>query len=188
MPTLTFEPSELIAGDTLAIELILSDHPAPTWTLTYYLRASGLPTIEYTSTASGTSHSVIVPSATTENWAAGIYNWTCRAWKADSTKETVRCGIITIKPNPAAAMDHEPMSWARQGLALAKAALKELADKPEAQITFPDGRSVTYRNSGEVWALLKKFQAEIDSEDQAELIAKGLSPRSKIMVRFSNPT
>ena len=188
MPTLTYEPSELVAGDTLAFELSLSDYPSQTWTLTYYLRASGLPPIEFTSSASGTSHTVDVPASTTETWAAGSYNWTCRAWKADGTKSTVRTGIMAIKPNPAAEADHDPTSWARQCLELCKVALKELADKPEVQLTFPDGRSVTYRNSGEVWAQMKKFQAEVDAEDQAELIAKGLSPRNKIMVRFTSPT
>src|SRR3990170_3975155 len=49
----TIEPSEIVAGDTLKFKKSLSDYPATTWTLTYYLLKSGTQ-ITFSGTAEGT--------------------------------------------------------------------------------------------------------------------------------------
>lgn len=69
------EPSKVYAGDLLEWTKTLSDYPAPTWTLNYYLLNASA-RIAITAAASGTDHQVSVAIATTADYVAGDYRMT----------------------------------------------------------------------------------------------------------------
>ena len=71
--TFWHEPNSLAAGDTLVFTRKLSDYPAGQgWSITYEMRGGAQP-IEFKSTASGDSHAIDVPPATTATWLPGDY-------------------------------------------------------------------------------------------------------------------
>lgn len=94
------EPIEFTAGDTLLFTRSLDDYPADQgWNLTYELRGGSQP-IEFTSTASGSDHSVAVLPAVTALWLAGVYVMEGFAILASTgERHRIYYGKLTISPN-----------------------------------------------------------------------------------------
>jgi hypothetical protein len=75
------EPLEFYSGETVKWKRTdLSDYPAPTWTLNYFLQKSGTK-IDFTSTQDGstTHHLISLTPSTTEAYTGGIYHWIVEA-------------------------------------------------------------------------------------------------------------
>ena len=80
------EPITLAQGETISFTRMLSDFlPSDGWSLTYALRG-GAQAISFSSTSSGNSHVVLVPSATTATWLVGTYQLEGLAVNTDGTK------------------------------------------------------------------------------------------------------
>ena len=75
------EPLEFYSGTTVKWKRTdLSDYPAPTWTLNYFLQKSGTK-IDFASSQDGstTGHLISLTPATTANYAVGLYHWVVEA-------------------------------------------------------------------------------------------------------------
>jgi hypothetical protein len=68
MPTI---PQTIQAGDSLTLSYSGADYPAPTWTITAYLRGPAVDDITFS--PDGTNHAAAVTAATTADWPAGVY-------------------------------------------------------------------------------------------------------------------
>lgn len=125
------EPDSLRVGDSWAWRREdLSDYPASTWTLTYYLRnATGF--IDIVAAADGEVFEIAVPAATTASYTAGDYNWS--AMVSDGTdRYEVGTGAIVVTPDVSAAAaldlrtDAQVMLDAVNAALLNKATAKQL--------------------------------------------------------------
>ena len=75
------EPLEFYSGETVKWKRTdLSDYPAPTWTLNYFLQKSGTK-IDFASSQDGstTGHLISLTPATTAAYTVGIYHWIVEA-------------------------------------------------------------------------------------------------------------
>ena len=75
------EPLEFYSGETVKWKRTdLSDYPAPTWTLNYFLQKSGTK-IDFASSQDGSTahHLISLTPATTAGYTVGIYHWIVEA-------------------------------------------------------------------------------------------------------------
>jgi hypothetical protein len=177
------EPTEHVAGDTLAWTKSLSDYPADdSWTLTYYLLGPKKETI--TASADGADHAVTVSASTTSNYAPGVYKWTSYA-SSGSERYKVGEGTIEILPNPAtvaANVSTETRSKAKQILDALMATMADAAGRPEQSYSLQAaGRSFSFKTLADLIAAIDYWKAEVKREDSASSIGKN------IFVRFNRP-
>lgn len=180
----TVEPSEFVAGDTVAWQRTFLDYPASSgWTLAYTLiNATGKQSI--TASASGVDHFVTLTAATTATWPPGVYRWQAVVTKA-AERYTVGTGEIVVRPNLVGASRYDPRSFAQRMVDACEAALLGHADQSQLDlITAAVGdRSVTSkRELLIIWR--DKFKAEVRAATAAAGIAQGTGGGSRIQVRF----
>ena len=75
------EPLEFYAGETVKWKRTdLSDYPAPTWTLNYFLQKSGTKS-DFASSQDGstTGHLISLTPATIAGYTVGLYHWIVEA-------------------------------------------------------------------------------------------------------------
>lgn len=171
-------PSSLIVGDTWQWTRDLSDYPASTWTLNYYLTKSGK-VITVTASASGTTHSVTVAAATTATYEPGKYQWRARA-SSGGVVVTVEDGWVEVDPNPATSTT-DPRSWAVRTLEAIEAFLEGNATTAQASMSIA-GRSLSRWALPDLTAFRDKLRAEVRSESGSTSGAG-----RNIKVRYASP-
>lgn len=179
------EPTEVIAGNTVAWTKDLSDYPAGTWTLKYYLR--GPATIDIIAMASGTRHSVSVSAATTAaNWPPGTYKWQSFV-SSGSDRYFVDKGEIVVVLNPATStLTFETRTKAKVILDALDQAILENAGRPEQSYTIQAaGRQHTYKTMADMIIARDKFAAIVKQEEDAKKIMRGENTGKNILVRFN---
>ena len=181
----TREPSSATAGDTLKWTKSLADYPATAgWVLKYRL-INAVAKIDFTAAASGADHAVTVSAATTAAWAAGTYDWQAYVEGGASERHTIGTGRVIIKPNLAAqATGYDARSTARKTLELIDAAMLAHGSKAWTAEYEVAGRRMKFKTPGDFLVFRNKIRAEVAAEEHAERLAAGLSPKSRILVRF----
>ncbi|MBN8494733.1 MAG: hypothetical protein J0M00_25230 [Burkholderiales bacterium] len=180
-------PTTLRAGDTYSALIPLSDYPATSgWVLKarFTPRATGT-AIDITGTAEGADHRLTVAAATTANWPAGAYS--AAQWVEKGAEiHTVATGQLTILPNlRTAPAGTDTRSPARQALDAAEAALVAYGAKAYLQQHAIGDRLHRFHTPGEFLAFVSKLRAQVRAEERAERVAQGLSPRNRLLVRFT---
>lgn len=98
MHTLSREPEQIRAGDTLKWTRSLCDFPATAgWTLTYHF-VSALSKFDIAATACGDDYAVNAAADATSAYAPGVYRWIARV-SGNSEVHTVGEGTVTVLPN-----------------------------------------------------------------------------------------
>lgn len=183
----TNEPSAVRAGDTWQWTRSFSDYPATLWTLKYRFKHATSAGFEVVATASGTDHSVTVTAAVSAALAAGLYTWI--AWVEDIAtglvKHTLDTGSLTLDPDyrsgtAAAVLDDR--SHARKMLEAIEAWL-ESRDLAVAEYQIA-GRMMKYIPIAELIKLRSRYRLEVQTETNAELLAKGEGIGRKIQFRI----
>lgn len=181
----TNEPLELRAGDTWKWNREdLTDYEAPTWTLTYRFKNASAG-FEIAAAASGTYFAVSVAKATTAALTAGVYRW--QAFVDNGTERyQVDSGTLTVLPDYGAgtattALDDR--THARKVLDAIEAVIESRASKDQEEYTI-NGRSLKRTPLKDLTDLRNQYQALVNRETNAELIANGLKPKNSIRVRF----
>lgn len=176
-------PTTLRAGDTLADLFDLSDYPAPTWVLHFALTSA---TTKYTAdcSANGSSHQLAVTSATTAGWAAGTYTWVSYV-TTGSTRTTLSSGTVQILPDLVAAANYDGRSAARKALDAAEAALADYGSKAYLQEFQIGDRRQKFQTPGDFIAWVDKLRAMVRAEEASARLARGLAPKNKLLVRFT---
>lgn len=142
----TTEPAEFTAGDSLAWNLTLADHPpSGGWTLTYAFAGLTLGPSEITPV--GDVYQVRVPAPKTAAiQAPRAYRWAAYATKG-AERHTVRTGSVVARANLATAVD------SRTAAELELARLDAAIAAVEARIAAREGeRSWTQGNRGASYA------------------------------------
>lgn len=171
-PSQTILPAVLRAGDTASWQISLPWRPASQgWSLAYTLiNATGK--ISFASSANADAHRVSVPPATTSGWAAGTYQWQCRATKGDDAF-TLATGSVVIEPDFAAAATLDARSHAQKTLDALEAWI-ERHDLAVAEYEIA-GRRMKYIPISELLKLREAYRREV----------RGQSGKSgRVYVRF----
>ncbi len=180
-PIPTTEPDTLTAGDTAKWLKTLADFPATEgWVITYTLiNAAGK--ITFTSSASGSDHLINVAATTTSGWPSGAYSWRATAAFGGEV-HTVGSGTITIRASfTGSTLDDR--SFARVALANVEAYLKN-GNNLEAARHQIAGREIFKYPLAELLALRDKLRIEVNQEDAADRVSRGLPDHRRIVVRF----
>lgn len=180
----TTEPAELRVGDTWRWRREdLTDYPAPTWTLTYYLRNS-TSFVNVVASADGVSFAITVPRATTATYTAGDYTWVAVVADATNRYEIGR-GRITLLRDYATAAAYDGRSFAEKLLAAVEAELTSRGSSGQLDLVNAalSDRSLS-REAGGLITLRSQLISEVKREKASEQMRNGES-RNRLMVRFN---
>lgn len=180
----TREPETVVAGDTWRWKRtdLVTDYPASAgWALSYVLlNASAKITI--TASADGDEFRVDEAAADTASHAAGVY-----AWEASVTNGADRfrvgTGTLEVEADFAAATTLDTRTHARKVLDAIEAVIERRASKDQQEYTV-DGRSLKRTPVGDLLVLRDRYKREVEREEQAERLAKGLGTGRMVVTRF----
>jgi len=161
----TIEPVSAVCGDTWSWKKTLSDYPAPTWTLTYYLR-SREGEQNFNATASGTDHLVSVTAAATAAYKAGRYGWTAVV-TSGAERHTVGQGELVVLADPSkTGMGQDPRSHARKVLEALEAAIEGSATGGQMDlVSYTIGSRARQRDSAKLLPWLNRYKVIVAAED-----------------------
>lgn len=167
----TREPDAVIAGDTWQWRRTLSDYPAPTWTLTYYLRGINAEA-SFAATADGMDHLVTVAKATTAAIAPGAYD--LLGVVTDGTSRyTLYAERLVVQPDPASiGAGHDARSHARKTLEALEAVIENKATRDQLEYAI-GGRSLKRMSPDELLNFRDRYRAEVYAEKVAADRRKG---------------
>lgn len=178
----SYEPIEIIAGDTVKWTKSLTDYKSSdSWVLAYIvIGQNGRYAI--TTTASGDNHSITILAATTSAWVAGDYSVVGYVTKGVE-QYTVHEGKLTVKPNLITTTGlYDDRSDARIAYDNAMTIWKAVKSHGSYSIA---GRTYTSRNMAEIIQLVDRCKRDLVIEQLQEKYEKtGINPRH-IKVRFN---
>jgi len=189
MDILTVEPGFLRAGANWTWSRSLSDYPAPTWTLKYWLK-NALNHVEITAIASGSDHLVAVAPATTAVYAAGDYDWTATVESGvepDIARWQIGQGRLSILPRVDTTGVLDGRSTARKILEQLESAYLTYSASAQGTVqsyTIGD-RSMTFQTTAEFVQQIEYWRGQVRREEEIESVAKGLGNPRRLYTRFS---
>lgn len=181
------EPKQIRAGDSISWTETGGDHPAPTWTLKYYVRGEG-GKLDITATASGTDHLVALTASQTASLKPGIYGYQGRFENGSNiTTLDDKVGTFEVLANLALTPDGlDQRSHVRIVRDALQAAIEGRATKAQESITIA-GRAIAYLKPAELRLEWKHYDHFVKDEERAEKMKKGMKSGKNIQVRFVNP-
>lgn len=182
----TSTPTQITAGDTAEWLLSLTDYPASSWMLTYYLVKDGAQvSFSGSQYGSGDTHHIDNAAATTAEWEAGTYSY--RATVSDGTdRHTVEEGTIEVLPNFATATTgYDDRSFAKKALDAIEAVLLGRASQAQLEYSIA-GRQLKFIPPADLMDLRDRYWAEYRAEEAAKTEKRtGKSRFGSVQVRFS---
>jgi hypothetical protein len=120
VPQKQYEPVAIVQGDTVSFTRYFGNFPASGgWSLLYTMTMAGQPAIEFTSTANGTAHVILVTAAVTETWTPGEYVLEGFAVNSGtSERQKVYQNYLKVTPDTATATDVNQTTHAQRMVAL----------------------------------------------------------------------
>jgi hypothetical protein len=180
-------PSKIVAGDTLAWTEEVPAHPAPTFTLKCALHRFGIAPIVLTAVGTGTSHSFSAPALVTGTLSAGEYDYAIYAESGSGPaliRNTIASGKVWVQPGLGIATEStETRLPSEVKLAEIDAAILRLSSREVETVTV-NGRTVTYRNLGDLVKARALLLQDVARERQAARVAQGLDSGRRILTRF----
>ena len=171
--TLTKEPTEIQAGDSIAWTRYLSGFPASAgWLLKYAFR--GPESADFESTADGDDHLVDLDSTDTAI-APGEYIVQGFVVKG-ADRKTVFSGRVQVLPDLASAADFDPRSFAVKTLAAIEAVLAGTATRSQKKQKFDD-TELEYSTLRELMEARTKLKREVKREREVEARKQGKPSR-----------
>lgn len=181
---------KLIAGDTLDFVDQVPDYPASDgWTLKYRLVPRFTSPVQAPVTLTATTYEttdyrVQVGPSTTDDWAAGVYNWS-RWVEQAGMRQSVGEGEIQILADPAArAQGYDGRGHARKVLDAIEAVLEGRASKDQEEYAIA-GRSLKRTPIEQLLVLRDRYRTEVANGDAAAAVASGLPNPRMSGVRFN---
>jgi hypothetical protein len=153
-------PTQITAGDSLAVTLSLTDYPAPTWSVS--LALAGPSIVSTTSVASGTSHALTLTTVQTAALDPGLYQYRLRA--TSSTEAiTYESGTLTVAQDLATAAAGDLTSYAEQMLAVCRTARQNVLTG-EMKTYMVGGRQVQLHTLDEIAREEARWQSRVNIE------------------------
>jgi len=187
-------PSEIRAGDTVkwrddsSTDVFGNEIKSDEWTLKYYLRTNQRPN-GHTSTGSvySTGWEFTISATDSADFDAGTWYWQAIATKS-SEKITLGYGKLTVE----AALEYsgtpglfDGRSQAKKDLEAVQTAIRTLIAGGAVQEYKIGNRNLKRYDLPDLIQLEGRLKAEVNRENQAELIANGLGNPRNMFVRFN---
>lgn len=183
LPLIT--PSTLTIGDSSEWLIASTNYPAPEWSLSYVLVASGQQIIiESTQYEDTGTHRISVGTDDSAEWAPGTYSY--RAIVTDITHRiTIESGSIEVLPDYTESITgYDDRSFAKQALDAIEAVILNRASQAQLEYTIA-GRQLKFIPPADLIDLRNKFRAEYRAEEAAKLEKRtGRSRWGQVRVRF----
>jgi hypothetical protein len=180
MTTLNSVPTQITAGDTIALQISLSDYPASASWVLHYTFINTLNKYTVDGTASGADHLINITAATSAAYVAGKYSWQGYVTKA-AERYTIGNGTIDILPNLAAASGgYDNRSHVKKTLDALESWL-ETKNPAVAEYEIA-GRRMKYIPITDLLRLRDRYKMELRSEEAAK--NPRLAGKNKLQVRF----
>lgn len=176
-------PTTLRAGDTFASAYSLPEYPATSWALTFTL-ISAATKITLNAAAAGLDHAVTASAATTSAWAPGAYTWVAHV-TSGAQRVTLNTGATQVLPDLAAASTYDTRTPARKALDAVDAALATYGAKAYVQTIQVGERQHTFVSPGDFLKFRDQLRTEVQREENAERLSKGLGSKNRLLVRFT---
>lgn len=184
------EPSSLSAGDTISFTRQLPDYQATdNWSLVYELRSGGGQAIQFTSTASGDDHVLLVTGSVTGTWLPGSYIMAGYAVNTDGTRHRIFYGTLPIYQNlQAAAGDAPVQTFAQKVVANLQALILNASGNNLLESRVGD-TMFRYNTRKDLYEDYAKWVQVRRGEIDSERAANGLPSRNRIspMFRITSP-
>jgi hypothetical protein len=179
----TEEPLQIRAGTTWEWERSFTDYPAPTWTLTYYLKNASA-YISFAAAASGAAHLVTRTATQTQSYTAGKYDWEAQVSYSGSVYSVDR-GRIEILPRFDSAAAVDARSNARKNLEAIDTLLLAYSAGNNLVLEYTIGdRTMRYRDAADLMKWRNYWAAEVEREEAANRLAAGLDSGYRILTRL----
>jgi hypothetical protein len=185
----TFEPTEIVTGETLKWTKSLEDYPASEgYTLKYYVRGAGAG-FDVTATADGDDFSVTVSATTTAGLAAGDYYWQAEVslsgekFIVDSGEVQVKAGLGTTLTS---ATDDARSNAKKIIDAIDAYFAGGQAAKAVSEYTIGN-RQMRFISDTEKIKLRESYAQIYAREQRAKALGQGASYLKTIHVRFREP-
>jgi len=163
--SLTTMPTQLVAGDSLALSLegVAASYPASAgWGLRLVLTPIGGGTpVEATGAGGATAWDFTILPAASSALVAGDHRWAVVASKTGE-RATVLSGTLAVLPDPTDGGDLR--SAAERGLAAIDAVLEGRAGSADLKYVFEDGRSIERLPHSELLRLRAHYAARVVRE------------------------
>lgn len=181
----TAPPTTIRAGDSVAWRVELAAYlPADGWALHYRLLWPTGAAVSFDATADGTAHAVSLTSADTASWAAG--SATLVSWvEQGADRVTLAQQPVQLLPDLTAAANFDSRTQNEIALADCQQALADYLASGKAHVAGYGvaGRTMTFRSTDEIRALIEHYQREVARERANRAALSGGSP-GRIMVRM----
>ena len=180
---------QLIAGDTLNfLETVAAYQASGGWALQYRLvpRSAANVSIAFGSVAEGDAYRVLVPAATTTNYAADSYTWSSWVTKA-AESYTVDGGQIIVKPNPrtvAAGLDGRSMAVRTLEDLKAAWAGWNATNGATQEYQIADRKKV-FKSSSDIITQISFWEREVAREINTQLAASGKNRGGRMFIRHT---
>lgn len=190
-------PNRIAAGDTLDFLTDVSAYlPADGWTFKMRLIPRFTTPVQAPITLTATTFNVTqyqiqAGPSTTANWAPGQYAWMSWVEKSGARhvlEGTQFSGELTIEPDPSTQVQgFDGRSQAQKAVDDLRAALATYVSSQGAIASYTiAGRSVTFRDPGQISAQLSFWRNEVFKERRAEKLAEGLADPKNVFVRWGS--
>jgi len=173
-------PGSFIQGNSVSWKKSLSDFPATSWTLKYFL-VNAVNQITIAASASGTDHLVEISPTTSAAYLEGDYSYHEIIEKSDNSERyKLSGGEVSILPNfESQSSGYDARSWVKQTLDAIRAVITKKVPHDRANYSV-HGRQLSAYSWQEILDLEKEFQARYNRERRK---SKGRS--SSVKVQFS---
>jgi hypothetical protein len=184
MPSIpNFEPSIIVAGDSVSWTKSVQDYPATDgWTLNYSFQRLGSTAtpISIEADPDGAGYSVALDNSDTANYVAGNYIWTAFVDDGDTERHRVATGTLTILANPAAALGS---THASRTLALIDLAIEGRVPRGLTEFSI-QGQQITKIAIADLVKLRSIYAEWVRNEVAQDRINRGLSNARNSFARF----
>ena len=188
MTTPTTEPLTFTAGDTLTWSKSFSDYKASEGWVLSYLVANTESTFTITAASAGDGFLITQTSEATAEWPAGDYTWHAFVTQG-AERHTVGYGSLTVHPNYAIHTSGiDARSHVKKVLDALEAMLEHKATQDQLSYSIGTGsssRTLARLSPEQVLEWYNRYKLLYAQELKAERIAKGLSHKGNIKVRFA---
>jgi hypothetical protein len=178
----------IVIGDTLSFTTSVPDYPADEgWVLKHrlVLRTGAGTAIALTGTADGDDPSLHLTEASasvTATWSAGQYSWASYV-EQGSQSYTLSTGSVELLANPrTSTAPLDLRTQAEIALAAAKAAFAAWTSTTRSYTI--GNRSITFNSKAEIVQTINYWEMEVQREQRAQRLAKGLADPRKTFVRL----
>lgn len=187
--TIYHEPAQIAQGDTVSFTRQLPLYPASAgWSLLYAMRGNGQQ-IQFTSTANGDDHVILVAAAITETWLPADYVLEGWAVFTDGTRNGIYKAQLKVTPDLATAPGDVPVTThAQRMLAGIETQLEKMALNV-LDMTDVEGTRIQRAKRMELYQMRAHYLRERQGEIARDRARAGLPTGRKIktVLRITPP-